>query len=153
MSSQVVKQVEQLARPIIEQDGLELVDVEYKKEGATWFLRIFIDKVEGAVDLDHCTRVSEKLSDELDRVDPIPNAYVLDVSSIGAEKPLKKEADFQKAIGKQVQIVTYAPISGKKEFIGKLLQTEEENVTVQMDKELIKIPKKQIAKARLTVLF
>lgn len=153
MSSQVIEQVEQLARPIIEQEGLELVDVEYKKEGATWFLRIFIDKAEGAVELDHCARVSEQLSAELDRVDPIPNAYVLDVSSIGAERPLKKETDFQKAIGKQVQIATYAPISGQKEFIGKLLQTEEENVTVQMDKELIKIPKKQIAKARLTVLF
>jgi ribosome maturation factor RimP len=148
-----VEQVEQLARPIIEQEGLELVDVEYKKEGATWFLRIFIDKEEGAVDLDHCARVSEQLSDELDRVDPIPNAYVLDVSSIGAERPLKNEADFQKAIGEHVLVAIYAPISGRKEFIGKLLETDEENVTVQMDNEMIKIPKKQIAKARLTVLF
>ena len=100
---------------------LELVDVEFVKEGRDWFLRVYIDTPEGNIDIDQCALVSEKLSEELDRTDPITQNYFLEVSSPGAERPLKKEEDFQKAIGQYVFIKTYEPIDGMKEFEGYLL--------------------------------
>ena len=86
---------------------MELVDIEFVKEGRDWFLRVYIDTPEGNIDIDQCAQVSEKLSEELDRTDPIPQNYFLEVSSPGAERPLKKEEDFQKAIGQYVFIKTY----------------------------------------------
>ena len=109
MSKKVTEVVEELVIPILEELHLELVEVEYVKEGKSWFLRVYIDKETG-VDIEDCGKVSEKLSEKLDEVDPIPQNYFLEVSSPGAERPLKKEKDFQKAIGKNVYIKTYEPI-------------------------------------------
>ena len=119
--SKITEAVEKLVGPIVEDLKLELVDVEYVKEGRDWFLRVYIDTPEGNIDIDQCAQVSEKLSEELDRTDPIPENYFLEVSSPGAERPLKKEEDFQKAIGQYVFIKTYEPIDGMKEFEGYLL--------------------------------
>ncbi|GAX90563.1 ribosome maturation factor RimP [Effusibacillus lacus] len=150
----VVDIVEQLAAPIVQQEGLELVDVEYAKEGANWFLRVFIDKP-GGVDIEDCGRVSEVLSAKLDEVDPIPTSYFLEVSSPGAERPLKKPADYEKAIGKKVHITTYEPFEGKKEFVGELVHYDGELLIVnELHKTVRKkyeIPFNKIAQARLSV--
>ncbi len=153
MSRQVIKAVQKVAQPIIENEGLELVDIEYKKEGQNWFLRVFIDRTEEGVDLDDCTRISEKLSEMLDELDPIPGAYILEVSSPGVERPLKKEKDFRKAIGKNVCISTYEPIDGQKVFEGVLRQFDGTTLAVGEEEKLVEIPLEKVAKARLSVVF
>ena len=104
--SKVIDTVNQLVTPIVDEMGLELVDIEYVKEGKNWFLRVFIDKPAG-IDIEECGLVSEKLSEKLDELDPITHNYFLEVSSPGAERPLKKKQDFEKTIGKNVYIKTY----------------------------------------------
>jgi ribosome maturation factor RimP len=154
--SKVTEIVEELAKPIVAELNLELVDVEYVKEGKDWFLRVFIDSETG-VDIEECGMVSERLSEALDKEDPIPHLYFLDVSSPGAERPLKKEQDFHKAVGKQVAIKTYEPVDGEKMFEGKLLSYDGETVTLAMiiktRKKEIQIPMEKVASARLAVTF
>lgn len=156
MSKKVTEIVEELALPILEELNLELVEVEYVKEGKNWFLRIFIDK-EGGVDIEDCGTASEKLGEKLDEADPIQQNYFLEVSSPGAERPLKKEKDFQKAIGKNVYIKTYEPILSEKEFEGKLTAFDGVEVTLEVRiKTRVKtvvIPYEKVAKARLAVTF
>ncbi|MGM9928824.1 MAG: ribosome maturation factor RimP [Bacillus sp. (in: firmicutes)] len=156
MSKKVTQIVEELLVDILEKEQLELVDIEYAKEGKNWFLRVFIDKETG-VDIEECSVVSEQLSEKLDEVDPIPNVYFLEVSSPGAERPLKKESDFQKAIGKHVNIKTYEPIEGSKEFEGKLLSYDQQEIKLSIKiktrtKEMT-LPTEKVAKARLAVVF
>nr|WP_263327982.1 ribosome maturation factor RimP [Neobacillus sp. Marseille-Q6967] len=154
--SKVTEVVEELAQPIIQDLGLELVEVEFVKEGKSWFLRVYIDKDNG-VDIEDCGLVSEKLSEKLDELDPITHNYFLEVSSPGAERPLKKPADFEKAIGKNVFIKTYEPFDGEKSFEGTLLEYNGETVKIEMKiktrKKVIEIPFEKIANARLAVIF
>jgi len=154
--SKVIDTVEELVTPILEELKLELVEVEYVKEGKSWFLRVYIDKETG-VDIEDCGIVSEKLSEKLDETDPIEQNYYLEVSSPGAERPLKKDKDFQKAIGKHVYIKTYEPILNEKEFEGKLLEFDGTQVTLEVRiktrVKLIVIPYEKVAKARLAVTF
>jgi len=154
--SKVTEIVEQLAVPIVENLGLEIVDIEYVKEGKDWFLRVFIDKDDG-VDIEECGIVSEKLSEKLDEIDPIPHNYFLEVSSPGAERPLKKPADFHKSIGKNVFIKTYEPIDGEKTFEGSLLHFDGTTVTLLVKEKTrskeIQIPYEKVASARLAVTF
>ncbi|PLR97241.1 ribosome maturation factor RimP [Bacillus sp. T33-2] len=154
--SKVTEVVEELVTPILTENGLELVEVEYVKEGKSWFLRIYIDKDNG-VDIEECGMVSEKLSEKLDELDPIPHNYFLEVSSPGAERPLKKDKDFQKAVGKNVYIKTYEPIDGEKAFEGTLTAFDGDTVTVEVTiktrKKTIEIPFEKIASARLAVAF
>jgi ribosome maturation factor RimP len=145
--------VEKIARPILEEEGLELVELEYKKEGQTRFLRIFIDREDRPVDLEDCSRASERLSQALDEADPIPEAYVLEVSSPGAERPLKKERDFQRAVGKHVRVTTFEPIGGQKTFEGVLTYYDGERLTVREKKNSVEIPLDKVAKARLAIVF
>ncbi|MDQ0227569.1 ribosome maturation factor RimP [Metabacillus niabensis] len=156
MSKKVTDIVEQLVTPIVNDMNLELVDIEYVKEGSNWFLRVFIDSEKG-VDIEECGIVSERLSEQLDETDPIQHNYFLEVSSPGAERPLKKEADFEKSIGKQVHIKTYEPIDGEKVFEGVLTafdgQTITVTVTIKTRKKKIEIPYAKVAKARLAVTF
>jgi ribosome maturation factor RimP len=149
LSRQVVEQVEKIAVPLLGVLGLELIEVEYKKEGPNWFLRIYIDGLEKPVDLDDCAKASEQLSLALDEKDPIPGNYYLEVSSPGAERPLKKESDFQKAIGKTVHVSTYEPIDGQRTFEGKLDQVLQDVIVVNGQS----IPRNKIASARLSVVF
>lgn len=154
--SKVTEVVEELVTPILTEIGLELVDIEYVKEGKSWFLRVYIDKDNG-IDIEECGLVSERLSEKLDAIDPIPHNYFLEVSSPGAERPLKKEKDYQKAIGKNVFIKTYEPIDGEKAFEGVLTDYNGETVTVDVKiKTRIKtvvLPFDKIASARLAVTF
>lgn len=155
--SKITEEVEKLVNPIVTDLELELVDIEFVKEGRDWFLRVYIDTPEGNIDIDQCAQVSEKLSEELDRTDPIPQNYFLEVSSPGAERPLKKEEDFQKAIGQYVFIKTYEPIEGMKEFEGYLLsygpEAAEIEVRIKTRKLTVVIEKEKIAFARLAIDF
>lgn len=156
MSSAITDKVEKLAEPIVSEAGLELVDIEFVKEGKNWFLRVFIDGPEG-VDLDHCSTVSERLSEQLDQADPIEQAYYLEVSSPGAERPLKKAEDIAKAIGKNIHVATYAPIEDEKVFEGKLIDFDGETLTIEQKVKTrvsqVQIPYDKVSKARLAVIF
>lgn len=156
MSKKVTQIVEELVMPILTELQLELVDIEYVKEGKNWFLRVFIDKETG-VDIEECGLVSEKLSEKLDELDPIPHNYFLEVSSPGAERPLKKENDIMKAIGKNIYVKTYEPINENKEFEGLLTAFDGEMITltvkIKTAKKTIEIPYSKVASARLAVSF
>lgn len=152
MAQQIKSAVEEMLAPFLEREGFELVDIEYVKEGSNWFLRVFVDK-EGGIDIDDCSRISEFLSEKLDEKDPIPTAYFLEVSSPGAERPLKKPRDFERAVGKNVFVTTYEPVDGAKEFEGKLLEYNEQSVVVQTANKKTEIPASKIASARLAILF
>lgn len=154
--STIEQTVEELVHPILEEKNLELIDVEYVKEGNNWYLRVYIDKDNG-VDIDECSIVSEQLGSKLDEVDPIEGAYFLEVSSPGAERPLKSKKDFEDHIEQNVYVKLYVPIEGEKEYVGKLLSFKEDIATleykVKSRKKQIQIPYDKIAKARLAVML
>ncbi len=155
--SKITEEVEKLVSPIVNDLELELVDIEFVKEGRDWFLRVYVDTPEGNIDIEQCALVSERLSEELDRTDPIAQNYFLEVSSPGAERPLKKEEDFKKAVGQYVFIKTYEPINGMKEFEGYLLSygpdAAEVEIRIKTRKMQIVIDKEKIAFARLAIDF
>ncbi|MCY0876364.1 MAG: ribosome maturation factor RimP [Firmicutes bacterium] len=151
MKPKVTDLVEEMVNPILSRLGLLLVEVEYKKEGANWMLRVFIDRADGAVDLDDCAIVSENLSVALDERDPIPNAYFLEVSSAGAERPLKRPQDFERSIGKRVNVSFYEPIDGHKVIEGTLLSYGEGELSIAGEKEAFSVPLDKIAGARLAI--
>lgn len=151
--SKVTDKVAEILQPILDDLQLELVDIEYLKEGSNWYLRVFIDNETGNIDIEDCSRVSERLSAKLDEVDPIPTAYFLEVSSPGAERPLKSVKDFRKALNKHVHITTKEPVEGASEFEGMLLALDESDITVQEAKKTVVIPLDQIASARTVIVF
>jgi ribosome maturation factor RimP len=153
LSRQVTETVEKIVRPILQLEGLELVGVEYKKEGKHWFLRVFIDREGEAIAVDDCSRVSGQLSAALDAADPIPGTYFLEVASPGAERPLKTAVDYVKAIGKQIHVTTYEPIAGEKAFAGVLTHFDDHILTVQAKKKTTQIPLEKVAQARLAIVF
>ncbi len=147
-----MEQVEAIIAPVITEQGLELVDVEYVKEGAHWYLRIYIDK-EGGVDIDDCTNVSHLVSEVLDKHDPIAQAYMLEVSSPGLERPLKKDEDFERFTGKLVRVLTKEVYQGYKEFTGYLVGLIEDDIVLEYEKERMAIPRAIVDKANLTFEF
>ncbi|MDA8443046.1 MAG: ribosome maturation factor RimP [Peptococcaceae bacterium] len=152
MKSKVEEQVTTLVEPYIRQQGLELVDVEYVKEGAHWYLRIFIDKA-GGVELSDCQAVSILVSEKLDQADPVNQAYLLEVSSPGLERPLKKDEDFATYKGSLVTVHTYAPYQGYKEFTGNLVGLEEGQIVLEHAGTKVAIPQQQVSKTHLAVEF
>jgi ribosome maturation factor RimP len=125
---------EEILVPIVQENGYELVDVEYVKEGGTWYLRAYIDK-EGGIAINDCEIVSRALSEILDTLDFIDDAYILEVSSPGLGRPLKKEKDYERSMGKKIDIKTYQPIDKIKEFTGTLVAYDEETVTIEISEE------------------
>ncbi|MCD5405514.1 MAG: ribosome maturation factor RimP [Desulfotomaculum sp.] len=148
----IVARVEELAQPIAIAIGLEIVDVEYVKEGSKWYLRVFIDKP-GGVSLDDCQELSTALSDILDAQDLISHSYMLEVSSPGIERPLKKPEDYKRFIGKKVLIRTYTPLDGRKKFTGQLLGFDNGEIQLEVDNKRILIPLEKVSKANLSVEF
>lgn len=149
VKNKVVATVEELATPLVTGLGLELVGVEYVKEGGRWYLRIFIDKP-GGVTLDDCQAVSESLDPLLDEADPIPHSYHLEVSSPGIERPLKKPADFERFSGHRVQLTTFTPQDGQRKFTGRLEGLEDQMVVLTLDDgQERRIPFSEVATARL----
>ncbi|EOL47654.1 ribosome maturation factor RimP [Enterococcus phoeniculicola] len=156
--SNVVETVTDFLMPILDEQNFELVEVEFVKEGKNWFLRVYIDK-DGGIDIEECALVSERLSEKLDSADPdpIPQAYFLEVSSPGAERPLKKEADYEKAIGEYIHVSLYQAIDGEKIYQGFLQSVTPEELVLKIriktrEKELV-LERKNIAKARLAIQF
>ena len=144
--------VEEMVQPYLNEHGFELVDVEYVKEGSNWFLRVFVDK-DGGIDIDDCGLISEYLSQKLDENDPIPTAYFLEVSSPGAERPLKKKEDVAKAVGKDVFVTVYEALNGMKEFEGRLVSFENEELVIQAGQKKHVVPYSKVASARLAIIF
>ena len=155
--SKVPEMIEQLVAPIATELNLELVDVEFVKEGRDYFLRVYVDIPEGGIDIEQCVQVSERLSAILDENDPIEQNYYLEVSSPGAERPLKKDADFEKAVGKYINVKTYEPIKDMKEFEGYLtaynVESLDMEIKIKTRKVQVTIEKEKIAKARLAIDF
>lgn len=156
--SVIIDKVTPLVQPIIEDLGCELVDIEYVKEGKNWYLRIFADKV-GRIDIEDCAIISEKVSEVLDAIqpDPFPEAYFLEVSSPGAEKPLKNEEAIKAAIGEYIHFDYFVPQYGEKHHDGFLLSVEEDvyqiEVRIKTATKKLNIDKKAVAKARLAIQF
>ena len=144
---------EELILPLVEANHFELVDVEYVKEAGTWYLRIYIDK-EGGININDCELISRAFSEILDKDDYIEDAYILEVSSPGLGRPLKKDKDFQRNLGEEVELRTYKPINKQKEFVGLLDAWDKETVTLQMeDGELFTIARADIALIRQYIEF
>ena len=154
----VVEIVTDLVTPILDELSFELVDMEYVKEGKNWFLRVFIDKT-GGIDINECALVSEKLGEKLDTVqpDPIPQAYFLEVSSPGAERPLKKEEDYTNALGEYINVSFYQAVEGEKQFQGFLERIDKDELTLRVkiktQEKTMVFERKNIAKARLAIQF
>lgn len=127
--SKIEELTRNLVAPAIEKNKFELVDVEYKKEGNNWYLRVYIDK-EGGVNLDDCQIISEYLSEKLDEVDPIENSYILEVSSPGIDRPLKTQRDFEKFKGSLVEVSLYQPIDKNKKYEGDLVGLIDNKVVI-----------------------
>lgn len=147
------QKTEAILMPIVEEHGFELVDVEYVKEGGTWYLRAYIDKP-GGINVDDCEVVSRRLSDILDEKDYIEEAYILEVSSPGLGRPLKKEKDFKRSLGEEVDVRTYRMIEKQKEFTGLLKDYDDATVTIEMEDGTLKtFDKSDIAFIRLAFDF
>ena len=141
-----------LAEPIVQEQGCSLWDVEYVREAGQWFLRVYIDK-EGGVSIQDCEAVSRPLSDALDESDPIEGSYVLEVSSAGADRPLKRPEHFRQFLGAQVEVRLYRALEGRKEYVGILAGYEAGNVTIQMETGAQTFLKQDVAQVRLYVTF
>ncbi len=126
------QETEKLLEPMMEEYGFELVDVEYVKEGSNWYLRAYIDK-EGGITVDDCELVSRRMSVLLDEKDYVEGSYIFEVSSPGLGRPLKKEKDYARSMGKELEIRTYRPINKEKEFYGILKSYDETTVTIELE--------------------
>ncbi len=147
------QKTEKLLIPVLEANQFELYDVEYVKEGGNWFLRTYIDK-EGGITVDDCELVSRALSDLLDKADFIPDAYILEVSSPGLGRQLKRDRHFEKSIGEEVEIKLYKPMDKRKEWTGILKAFDAEMLTIEMeDGSELKLKRADIAMVRLTFDF
>ena len=150
--SRITERVTEIARPVVEAEGCSLWDVEYVREAGTMYLRIFIDK-EGGVGIDDCERISRILDPILDEEDPVPESYVFEVGSPGAERELKRPSDFEMFIGSQVEVRLYKPVDGMKTYVGTLVSYENGSVTVSAGDTVRTFEKAQTAQVRLHVDF
>ena len=147
------KKTEQLLIPIVEENGFELVDVEYVKEGSNWYLRAYIDKP-GGITVDDCEIVNRALGVKLDEEDYVADSYILEVSSPGLGRPLKKDKDFDRSIGEAVDIKLYRALDGQKDFTGVLKSYDKETITIGMDGESDMVfQKNEVALIRLSFDF
>jgi len=147
-----IRKVTELVSPVLDEMGFELVDIEYLSQYGRWVLRIYVDK-EGGIILDECARVSREVGNLMDVKDIFPHEYVLEVSSPGLNRPLKKEKDFERAIGKKVKIKMVTPISGRRRFTGYLKKVMQGTVYLEIDNDLFALSRKDIEKANLVYDF
>ena len=148
----VTELVAEFARPIVEAHGCELWDVEYVREGSDYFLRLYLDK-EGGVNIDDCEAVSRAVEPLLDEADPIEGSYVFEVGAAGAERPLKRPADFEQFMGADVLLKTYKLRDGRKEFSGVLAGYDDGAVSLTVGSETLRFEKPEIALVRLRCDF
>lgn len=146
------RRCEELLMPIVEKNQLELVDVEYVKEAGNWYLRAYLDK-EGGITINDCESVSRALSDILDKEDFIEDSYILEVSSPGLDRPLKKEKDFIRSIGRNVEVRLFQAVDGCKEYTGVLRSYDKDTVTLSMGEQEKCFERKNLALIRLAFDF
>ena len=147
------QKTEELLLPLVEKHQFELVDVEYVKEGGNWYLRAYIDK-QGGITVDDCEIISRALSDLLDQHDFIEEAYILEVSSPGLGRPLKKEKDFARSLGEEIEVRTFRPINHQKEFTGILKEYDKEKIVIEAEnQETMEFDRSDIALVRLAFDF
>lgn len=144
--SKISDKVEALARPVVEEEGCKLWSVEYIKEAGTWYLRVYIDK-DGGVGIADCEAISRRLDPILDEADPIPESYVFEVGSAGAERELKRPSDFEQFIGSDVEVKLYQSYEERKTLVGTLEEYNDGNITVSG----VELKKEQIAQVKLHV--
>lgn len=143
---------EELVMPLIIQNSFELVDVEYVKEGSNWYLRVYIDKP-GGINVDDCEVISRALGDLLDEKDFIEEAYILEVSSPGLGRPLKKDKDFERSLGEEIEIKLYRMKNGTKDYKGLLKSYNKEEIVIECDEEEIVFDRSEVALVRLAFDF
>ena len=148
--SKLTDKVSEIARPIVEEEGCTLWDVEYVREAGTWYLRVFIDK-DGGVSIDDCERVSRRLDPILDEEDPIPDSYVFEVGSAGADRELKRPCDFEQFMGNEIEVKLFRPVGGSKHYTGTLAAYENGTVSLAQRETILNFTKDQIAQVRLYV--
>lgn len=150
--SRITDTVTKLALPVVEAEGCSLWDVEYVREAGNYYLRIYIDR-DGGVFISDCENISRKLDPILDEEDPIPDSYVFEVCSAGADRELKRPSDFERYSGSEVEVKTYKAVEGQKDFVGILRAYNDGNVTISHGEKDIIIEKQNVAKVRLRVSF
>ena len=148
--SKITDKATELAQPVVEEEGCSLWDVEYVREAGSWYLRVFIDK-EGGVGIDDCERISRRLDPILDEADPIPDSYVFEVGSAGAERELKRPRDFEQFMGEEVELRTYQSVDGSKCFVGALAGYDDGAVSLRTGGKLRRFEKGQIALVKLHI--
>ena len=146
--SKITDKVTELARPIVEEEGCRLWDVEYVREAGSWYLRIYIDKT-GGVDIEDCERISRRLDPVLDEADPIPDSYVFEVGSAGIERALKRPGDFESFLGSEVEVRLYQPVNGQKAYVGTLVGYDNGTTTIEIGGKTLSFNKTQTAQVRL----
>ena len=139
----------ELIKDAVEAEGVRLWDVRFLKEGASWYLRVFIDKPEG-ISIDDCTNVSHAIDPIIDEADPIDVSYYLEVCSPGIERELTRSRHYEESLGKQVRLKLYRAYDGKKEITGTLEDVTEENVTLVTEGNALTVERKNISKANLS---
>ena len=149
--SKISEAVMKLAEPLAAQLGLELWDVEYVREAGPWFLRVYIDK-DGGVSINDCEALSKALDPVLDEADPIPDSYVFEVSSAGAERELKRPRDFEKFMGSHVEVRLYKAAEGSKTWTGVLTGYKDGDVRLRSGEKEYVFEKAQVAKVRLRIV-
>ena len=153
MRKSIEATIEEIVQPIVDAKNFEIVDIEYVKEAGEYYLRVYLDK-EGGISLSDCEVVSRELSEILDKKDPIKDNYFLEVSSPGLDRPLKKDKDFERYAGRDVEVKLYKPLNGTKQLEGELIGlTEDKKIKVVIDNNEVEFDKKDIALIKLAVKF
>lgn len=152
LKKDIVAITEKLLEPIIKEHDYDLVDVEFVKENGQWYLRVFADKA-GGITIDDCELISRALEVKLDEEDPIAEAYILEVSSPGLDRVLKKDKDFERYLGYSVDLKLYKARDKQKEFTGELLAYSPENITIEIEGKEVVFDRKELAMVRLSVFI
>ena len=147
---EIIDRVQIIANPILSNEGMELVDIEYRREAKGWVLRLYIDR-EGGATLNDCTRVSQDVGRGLDVEDFISTPYTLEISSPGLNRPLKKEEDFIKYRNRLIKVKTFSPMENRRRFKGKLLGVSGNRVEIETEEGVFQIPLSNVAKANLEI--
>ena len=147
--SKIEDLVLKMAEPFARNEGVEIYDVEFKKEGKDWFLRVYLFSPEG-ITIENCEAVSRALSDELDREDPIDQSYYLEVSSPGIDRVLSKDKHFESALGEKIDVKLFEAIDGEKMLCGILEKYENKTIYLKQEEKSFEIEKSKVSQARVT---
>jgi ribosome maturation factor RimP len=150
--AEIIQKVREIAIPILEREGMELVDIEYQREKQGWVLRVYIHKP-GGVTIEDCALISEMLGKELDFYDPIPHSYILEISSPGLDRPLVKINDFKRNIGEKVRIFLKESYEGKRFLEAKIINVEKDEIIIDVDGKILNLPIDSIHHAKIIVEF